>query len=100
MTAFIRAASCFALTGLVIGADLESAQNVLFLVARRQHDDRRLRLVTDAAADFETVDLGQVAIQEHDVRVFRLPALKRLLSIDGSEYVVTFAPQRVGHQIQ
>ena len=60
----------------------------------------RLRLVADAAADLEAVDLGQVAVQQDDVRILGFPALQRLLTVDGGEHVVALAPQRVGHQIQ
>src|SRR5258708_5477812 len=85
---------------VVVGADLQAAQDVLFLVARGEHDDRGLGLVANAAADFEAVNLGQVAVEEDDVGAFAFPALQRLLAINGGEYVVSLAAQRVGHQIQ
>src|SRR5258708_7477600 len=85
---------------VVVGADLQAAQDVLFLVARGEHDDRGLGLVANAAAHFEAVNLGQVAVEEDDVGAFAFPALQRLLAINGGEYVVSLAAQRVGHQIQ
>ena len=85
---------------VVVGADLQAAQDILFLVARRQHDDRRLGIVTDAAADLEAVNLRQVAVEQDDIRALGLPALQRLLSVDGGEDVVPLAPQRIRHQVQ
>src|SRR6266542_4222888 len=85
---------------VIVGADLQAAQDVLFLVAGGQHDDRRLRLVPNAAADFEAIDLGQVAVEQDDVRVFAFPALQRLLAIHGRQDVVALEAQRVRHQIQ
>jgi hypothetical protein len=50
---------------VVVGAELESGDAVGLLVARRQHQDRDVRVAADAAADLEPVNVRQAHV-EHD----------------------------------
>ncbi len=59
---------------VVVRADFEADDLVDVLVARRQHQDRDVGLLADAAADLDPVDVRQHQV-EHDQR--RLLALHR-----------------------
>ncbi len=50
---------------IVIGTAIQSQDAVVYLVARCEHDDRHVRHRAQAAADRETVELGQHHV-EHD----------------------------------
>ena len=54
------------LRDVVVGAELEPRDAVGLLVARRQHDDRHLRLCAHLAAHLEAVDAGQADVEDDE----------------------------------
>jgi hypothetical protein len=56
---------------IVVGTDLQSANTVALLAARRQHDDRhvaRIRFAPDLSAHFKSGDMRKHPVENHDVR--------------------------------
>jgi hypothetical protein len=57
---------------VVVGTQLQTQDTIELLAARRQHDDRRLRLLAQLAADVAAVHVGQAEIKQHQfVAAFR-----------------------------
>ena len=88
------------LVHVVVRAELESAEHILFVVARGEHDDGRGAFVADAAAHLEAIHLRKIRVQEHDVGGIVFPALQRLLPVHRGEDRVTLPTERVGQQIE
>ena len=53
---------------VVVGADLEPDDLVDVLVARREHEDRDVRRLADAAAELDAVAVGQVQVENDERR--------------------------------
>src|SRR6185436_13164187 len=81
------------LDDVIVGSELEAAEDLRLLAARRQHDDRNLRNVADAAAHLEAVESGQANVENNEVRQVGPHALERLKAVGGPDNVVPFAPE-------
>ena len=56
--------------------------------------------MTDPAAHLEATEARQPDIQQHDVRCLSLQPVKGLQPIGGSNDLIPFAAQRIGHDVQ
>ena len=69
---------------VVVGAELEADDLVDLVVARREHEDRRLRAGrTHAAEHLEAVDAGQADVEDDEVRGLVDGELEALLARPG-----------------
>src|SRR5204862_1274500 len=73
---------------VVVGADLEADDLVDVLVPRGQHQDRDIRLLTDAAADLDPVDVREHEIEDDQRGLLALDSGQRVRAVpDGGDVV-------------
>jgi hypothetical protein len=84
---------------VVIGAQFQALDNVVFLTAHCEENDRGVRLLPDAPADRKAVKPGHVDVQHDQVGLFLCPSLQGHLAIISQGYLEPFAPQGKGQHI-
>ena len=68
---------------VVVGARLEPGDDVVGVVAGRDHDDRHVARLAQRAAQLEPVDARQHDVDQHDVGGLAAERLERVLAAGG-----------------
>ena len=71
---------------VVIGAQFQADQAVFKFDPRRQHDDGHIRGTTQRAADVQSVDAGQVQVEDDEVGTLRACYFQRRPAIAGDQH--------------
>ena len=78
---------------VIVGAQLQTAHDVILFTPHGQQQNRRVILLADALADREAVDFRQIDVQDNQVGLLICPALQSLFAIAGLNDLKTGAPQ-------
>ena len=84
---------------VVVCAQLQAEHTVDLLVARREHDHRRLGAGADLSADLEAVDAGEPDVEHHEAERVPLELHQAILAAAHPHHPVAVALQVGAHQV-
>ena len=85
---------------VVVGAELQPAEDVALVLARREQEDGDVLVgMTDALEHDEARELGQVDIEDHEVGLFTSYRVDRGLAVVGPSDVVSLTAERVFEEL-
>ena len=87
------------LRDVVVCAGVQPPQAVLLVHARRQHDDRDVRLRAQRLAHLRPVELREHQVEHDEVRLALASEPQPLLAVRGRQHLVAVVPEVPGHEI-